>query len=177
MVYRTFGSVGITGKINGEVVRELARAGCRFICHNGGFDPDFPVGGAFVWEGAGGGDVCFFQIFTLRIPFVDRLRPPKYPSFYLLELSAHPSQAPATTKSTSPRAPLPPSASPTSPPLSTPPPPTPPSSSSLVLCATTTLPCKACAKAPGAATRLRRWAMTRRAKCWGFWAWGALGGI
>ncbi|KAI4143181.1 MAG: hypothetical protein L6R39_004677, partial [Caloplaca ligustica] len=38
-VYRTFQSVAITGKIEGEVVEALAKAGVRFIAHNGaGYD-------------------------------------------------------------------------------------------------------------------------------------------
>ncbi|KAL8997803.1 MAG: hypothetical protein Q9188_006232, partial [Gyalolechia gomerana] len=38
-VYRTFGSVSITGRIEGEVVEALAEAGVRFIAHNGaGYD-------------------------------------------------------------------------------------------------------------------------------------------
>jgi len=133
-------------------------------------------GGDFsVWEGGGAGRMFSFPAYQFL--FVDRLRSPNILSFHLPEHDAHPPQAPATTKSTSPPAPRPRFASPTSPPRSTPPPPTPPSSSSSAPCATTTPPCRTCAKAPGAATRLRRWAMTPRAKCWGFWAWGALGGI
>ncbi|KAL9635782.1 MAG: hypothetical protein Q9204_002494 [Flavoplaca sp. TL-2023a] len=38
-VYRTFHSVSITGRIEGEVVKALAEAGVRFIAHNGaGYD-------------------------------------------------------------------------------------------------------------------------------------------
>ncbi|KAL8863054.1 MAG: hypothetical protein Q9178_000427 [Gyalolechia marmorata] len=38
-VYRTFQSVSITGRIEGEVVKALAEAGVRFIAHNGaGYD-------------------------------------------------------------------------------------------------------------------------------------------
>ncbi|KAL8831133.1 MAG: hypothetical protein Q9170_005435, partial [Blastenia crenularia] len=38
-VYRTFGSVAVTGRIEGEVVGALAKAGVRFIAHNGaGYD-------------------------------------------------------------------------------------------------------------------------------------------
>ncbi|KAL8804405.1 MAG: hypothetical protein Q9182_002600 [Xanthomendoza sp. 2 TL-2023] len=38
-VYRTFQSVSITGRIEGEVVKALAAAGVRFIAHNGaGYD-------------------------------------------------------------------------------------------------------------------------------------------
>lgn len=46
-VYRTFESVSITGRIEGEVVEALAEAGVRFIAHNGaGYDqsePPFPL--------------------------------------------------------------------------------------------------------------------------------------
>ncbi|KAI4140476.1 MAG: hypothetical protein LQ341_003827, partial [Variospora aurantia] len=38
-VYSTFQSVAVTGRIEGEVVEALARAGVRFIAHNGaGYD-------------------------------------------------------------------------------------------------------------------------------------------
>lgn len=38
-IYRTFGSVSITGRIEGEVVKTLAESGVRFIAHNGaGYD-------------------------------------------------------------------------------------------------------------------------------------------
>ncbi|KAI4114160.1 MAG: hypothetical protein LQ345_005010, partial [Seirophora villosa] len=38
-VYRTFQSVAVTGRIEGEVVEALAKAGVRFIAHNGaGYD-------------------------------------------------------------------------------------------------------------------------------------------
>ena len=33
--YRTFGSVEITGRIEGEVVEALAKAGLKFLAHNG----------------------------------------------------------------------------------------------------------------------------------------------
>ncbi|CAO1604984.1 glyoxylate reductase [Xanthoria calcicola] len=44
-IYRTFGSVSITGRIEGEVVKALAEAGVRFIAHNGaGYDQiDIPT--------------------------------------------------------------------------------------------------------------------------------------
>ncbi|KAI4277612.1 MAG: hypothetical protein LQ337_001635 [Flavoplaca oasis] len=44
-VYRTFHSVSITGRIEGEVVEALAEAGVRFIAHNGaGYDQiDIPA--------------------------------------------------------------------------------------------------------------------------------------
>ncbi|KAL8929951.1 MAG: hypothetical protein Q9208_001095 [Pyrenodesmia sp. 3 TL-2023] len=39
VVYRTFQSVSVTGRIEGEVVEALAKAGVRFIAHNGaGYD-------------------------------------------------------------------------------------------------------------------------------------------
>ena len=34
--YRTFNSVQITGRIEGEVCEELGKAGLRFLAHNGG---------------------------------------------------------------------------------------------------------------------------------------------
>ena len=34
--YRTFNSVKITGRIEGEVCEELGNAGLRFLAHNGG---------------------------------------------------------------------------------------------------------------------------------------------
>lgn len=34
--YRTFNSVQITGRIEGEVCEELGKAGLRFLSHNGG---------------------------------------------------------------------------------------------------------------------------------------------
>ena len=34
--YRTFQSVKITGRIEGEVCEELGKAGLRFMSHNGG---------------------------------------------------------------------------------------------------------------------------------------------
>lgn len=34
--YRTFQSVNITGRIEGEVCEELGKAGLRFLSHNGG---------------------------------------------------------------------------------------------------------------------------------------------
>ncbi|KAL8998007.1 MAG: hypothetical protein Q9169_002847 [Polycauliona sp. 2 TL-2023] len=44
-VYRTFQSISITGRIEGEVVKALAEAGVRFIAHNGaGYDQiDIPT--------------------------------------------------------------------------------------------------------------------------------------
>ena len=33
--YRTFGSIGITGRIEGEVCKVLGEKGLRFVCHNG----------------------------------------------------------------------------------------------------------------------------------------------
>ncbi|KAI4280356.1 MAG: hypothetical protein L6R38_004539 [Xanthoria sp. 2 TBL-2021] len=44
-IYRTFQSVSITGRIEGEVVKALAEAGVRFIAHNGaGYDQiDIPT--------------------------------------------------------------------------------------------------------------------------------------
>ena len=33
--YRTFGSVSITGRIEGEVCEVLGEKGLRFLCHNG----------------------------------------------------------------------------------------------------------------------------------------------
>ncbi|CAL8583307.1 glyoxylate reductase [Xanthoria parietina] len=44
-IYRTFGSVSITGRIEGEIVKTLAEAGVRFIAHNGaGYDQiDIPT--------------------------------------------------------------------------------------------------------------------------------------
>ncbi|KAK0509413.1 hypothetical protein JMJ35_007807 [Cladonia borealis] len=37
--YRTFGSIGITGRIEGEVCKVLGEKGLRFVCHNGaGYD-------------------------------------------------------------------------------------------------------------------------------------------
>ncbi|KAL9588610.1 MAG: hypothetical protein Q9203_002575 [Teloschistes exilis] len=42
-VYRTFQSVEITGRIEGEVLEALAAAGVRFIAHNGaGYDQYVP---------------------------------------------------------------------------------------------------------------------------------------
>ena len=35
--YRTFGSVSITGRIEGEVVEALANAGLKFLAHNGSY--------------------------------------------------------------------------------------------------------------------------------------------
>ena len=33
--YRTFGSISITGRIEGEVCKVLGEKGLRFVCHNG----------------------------------------------------------------------------------------------------------------------------------------------
>ncbi|KAL6717918.1 glyoxylate reductase [Lecanora helva] len=35
--YRTFNSVSITGRIEGEVVEALGKAGLKFLSHNGGW--------------------------------------------------------------------------------------------------------------------------------------------
>lgn len=53
-IYRTFTSVGVTGRIDGEVAGALGKEGLQvgFLCHNGVFDVQMRgrVGAAFVRE-------------------------------------------------------------------------------------------------------------------------------
>ena len=143
--YRTFNSVQITGRIEGEVCEELGKAGLRFLAHNGG------------WR-----RLAFYR----RRSSSPITTPPVLMHIYFFH------QARDMTSAISPTAPKPASTCPTSPRPSTPPPQTRPSSSCSVPSECLPRLSWICARVNFAGRPHRLWDMIRRGKRSGLSVWG-----
>lgn len=198
VIYRTFASVGVTGRIDGEVVAALGKEGLQvgFVCNNGVFDVQTrgscifscgPLWGLlFVREKKGDGYCAAAEggfapispalLFIIECLFVSFHANSFYfclcPCFVHSNSCRSNPQALATTISTSQPAPPPEFTSRMYPQPRTPLQPTPLYFSSLVLCVRSTPPYAPCVKAHGTATHRRRLAMTLRINCWGSLVWG-----